>query len=134
MSRNLQELVASTDPAKVGRGMHALATELFPFCRSITGEGVRQTLRRLQSDLPLKVHEVPTGTQVFDWTVPKEWNVRDAWIKDPSGRKIVDFNESNLHVLNYSTPVHGRMRLAELDAHLFTLPAARGHSLQDLVL
>jgi aminopeptidase-like protein len=122
VSMNLQELIAGADPGEAGGAMHALATELFPFCRSITGEGVRQTLRRLQNDLPLKLHEVPTGTQVFDWTVPKEWNVRDAWIKDPSGRKVVDFNESNLHVLNYSTPVHGRIPLTELDRHLYTLP------------
>ncbi len=102
--------------------MHGLASEIFPFCRSITGDGVRETLRRLKLDLPLEIHEVPTGTQVFDWTVPKEWNIRDAWVKDPTGRKVIDFSESNLHVLNYSRPVHGRMPLAELDAHLHTLP------------
>lgn len=102
--------------------MFDLAKEMFPFCRSITGEGVRQTLRCLEEDLPLTIHEVPTGTPVFDWTVPKEWNIRDAWIKDEQGRKVVEFAESNLHVLNYSEPVHGRMPLSELDAHLYTLP------------
>lgn len=122
MSRTLEEALAGLDRGHTGRDMHGLATEMFPFCRSITGEGVRQTLRRLERDLPLEIHEVPTGTQVFDWTVPKEWNIRDAWIKDAAGRKVVDFKASNLHVLNYSPPVHGRMPLSDLDAHLYTLP------------
>jgi aminopeptidase-like protein len=122
VSGKLEEVLAGLDRGNAGRDMHGLAIELFPFCRSITGEGVRQTLRRLESDLPLQIHEVPTGTQVFDWTVPKEWNVRDAWVQDQVGRKVVDFKTSNLHVLNYSQPVHGRMPLAELDAHLYTLP------------
>ncbi|MFY9821459.1 MAG: DUF4910 domain-containing protein [Thermoanaerobaculia bacterium] len=102
--------------------MHAFIAEAFPLCRSITGDGVRRILARIAERIPLDVHEVPTGTQVFDWTVPREWNVRDAWIKDPSGRKVVDFQESNLHLLNYSVPVHARMPLSELWPHLFTLP------------
>ena len=78
--------------------------------------------RQLQAVVPLTLHEVPSGTQVFDWTVPKEWNIRDAWIKNARGEKIVDFSNSNLHVVNYSVPVHRKMRLAELKEHLFTLP------------
>ena len=96
--------------------------ELFPICRSITGNGVRQTLSRLKQLIPLAVHEVPSGTQVFDWTVPKEWNIHDAWIKDCQGRKVVDFKKSNLHVLNYSVPIKKKVPLGELKQHLFTLP------------
>ncbi len=105
-----------------GERMHALAAELYPICRSITGNGVRQTLAILQREMPLTIHEVPTGTPVFDWTVPKEWNIRDAWIKNSRGEKVVDFRCSNLHVLNYSAPVHASLPLAELKQHLFTLP------------
>jgi aminopeptidase-like protein len=105
-----------------GEAMHAFIAEAFPLCRSITGDGVRRTLRMIAGHIPLAIHEVPSGTPVFDWTVPREWNIRDAWIKDPSGRKVVDFQESNLQVLNYSVPVHTRLPLAELRQHLFTLP------------
>ncbi len=106
----------------VGEAMHAFIAEAFPICRSITGDGVRRTLGMIAERIPLDIHEVPSGTPVFDWTVPREWNIRDAWIKDPSGRKVVDFQESNLHVLNYSVPVNTRLPLAELRQHLFTLP------------
>ena len=102
--------------------MHALAAELFPICRSITGDGVRETLARIAAEIPLEVQEVPTGTQVLDWTVPKEWNIREAWIKDPSGQVVVDFSESNLHVVGYSVPTAARLPLAELKDHLFTAP------------
>ena len=105
-----------------GDEMMELIREAFPICRSITGDGVRSTLSMIQRRIPLAVEEVATGTPVFDWTVPKEWNVRDAWIKDSSGRKVVDFQESNLHLLGYSVPVHTKLQLAELKAHLFTLP------------
>lgn len=105
-----------------GESMHALVRELYPICRSITGDGVRETLKRVAAHIALKVHEVPTGTQVFDWTVPKEWNIRDAYVKDPSGAKIIDFRKSNLHVLNYSTPFRGKLPLAELRPHLYSLP------------
>ncbi len=107
-----------------GAAMMALVEDLYPLCRSITGDGVRATLatvsRRLPS--PLTIHEVPTGTNVLDWTVPKEWNVRDAWIADASGRRVVDFRASNLHVVGYSTPVRARMSLAELRPRLHSLP------------
>ena len=105
-----------------GESMYSLVRELYPICRSITGDGVRETLKRVGAHIALKVHEVPTGTQVFDWTVPKEWNIRDAYVKDPSGAKIIDFKKSNLHVLNYSSPFRGKMSLAELRPHLYTLP------------
>ncbi|MDF7806299.1 DUF4910 domain-containing protein [Pontiellaceae bacterium B12219] len=102
--------------------MSRLIERLYPICRSITGNGVRETLRILQEHIPLELHEVPTGTPVFDWKVPDEWNIRDGWIKNPAGEKIVDFKTLNLHVLNYSEPVHKTVSLAELKEHLFTLP------------
>jgi aminopeptidase-like protein len=109
---------------RVGTGgqMHELIRELYPICRSITGNGVRESLRAVAKHVPLKVHEVPTGTPVFDWTVPREWNIRDAYVKGPDGRKVIDFRNSNLHVLNYSVPVRKHVSLAELREHLFTLP------------
>ena len=102
--------------------MHDLVRELYPLCRSITGNGVRQTLAIVGRSLPLQIHEVPTGTPVLDWVVPKEWNVREAWIKGPDGKTVVDFRDSNLHLLGYSQPLHQRMSLAELRPHLFSLP------------
>jgi aminopeptidase-like protein len=108
--------------ASLGAQMHQLIAELYPICRSITGNGVRKSLRVLQDYIPLDLHEVPTGTQVFDWTVPKEWNIRDAYIKNSSGKKVIDFQRSNLHLLNYSIPIHKKLSLAELKAHLFSLP------------
>jgi aminopeptidase-like protein len=106
----------------VGADIFALAERIYPICRSITGDGVRQTLREIAAHIPLDIHEVPTGTSALDWTVPREWNIRDAWIKDARGEKIVDFNRSNLHVMSYSVPVRQRMSLAELKAHIYTLP------------
>ena len=102
--------------------MYALAERLYPICRSITGDGLRETLRILQEQVPLTLHEIPTGTAVFDWVVPREWNIRDAYIRNSRGEKIVDFQQHNLHVLNYSTPIKAHMRLEELRPHLFTLP------------
>ncbi len=102
--------------------MHNLVERLFPICRSITGDGVRETLRILQDIIPLEVHEVPTGTAAFDWTIPKEWNVRDAYIKNSRGRKVIDFGVSNLHLVSYSVPVQKRLSLAELSKHLHTDP------------
>ncbi|HOY18044.1 MAG TPA: DUF4910 domain-containing protein [Haliscomenobacter sp.] len=108
--------------ASVGSDMYSLAEKLFPICRSITGEGVRQSLRILQEYIPLEIHEVPSGTPVFDWTVPPEWNIRDAWIKGPNGETIVDFKCNNLHILQYSIPIHQVFELEDLKKHLFTLP------------
>jgi aminopeptidase-like protein len=104
------------------KDLYELVVELYPICRSITGNGVRQTLEIVGREIPLKLHEVPSGTPVLDWTVPREWNLRDAWVKDPSGRKVIDLQDSNLHVMSYSTPVHATMPLAELERHVFTLP------------
>lgn len=112
----------SLDIEGLGLDMYNLIAELYPICRSITGDGVRKTLKIIQQHIPLKVHEVPTGTPVFDWTVPKEWNIRDAYIKDETGKKVVDFQNSNLHVLNYSIPIHQKMSLSELKEHLFSMP------------
>src|SRR5207244_7860687 len=109
-------------PTTLGERMYGLVAELYPICRSITGDGVRQTLRGLAQEIPLAVREVPTGTRVFDWTVPKEWNIRDAYIKNSRGERVVDFRRCNLHVVSYSVPVHRRLTLAELRPHLFTLP------------
>jgi aminopeptidase-like protein len=119
---SIDGLMSSVDPNEVGKEIYELIVELFPICRSITGDGVRQTLRTLSKHIPLEVHEVPTGTQVFDWTVPKEWNIRDAYVKNGRGEKVIDFRESNLHVLNYSVPVRKTTGLDELKEHLFTLP------------
>lgn len=102
--------------------MHALVERMYPLCRSITGDGVRATLDAIGEHIPLDRHEVPTGTQVFDWTVPQEWNIRDAYIADADGKRVVDFRESNLHVVGYSVPVAATMTLAELRPHLHTLP------------
>ena len=96
--------------------------ELYPICRSITGEGVRETLRMIQKRIPLEMHEVPSGTKVFDWTVPLEWNVSDAYIKNEAGVRVVDFKANNLHVMSYSSPLKKRMTLEELNPHLFSLP------------
>jgi aminopeptidase-like protein len=110
------------DSMKIGRQLQGFAAELYPICRSITGDGIRRTLAMIQDRIPLQISEVPTGTPVFDWTIPKEWNIRGAYIKDAHGKHIVDFHQSNLHVLNYSTPVHATMSLSELKPHLYTLP------------
>lgn len=115
-------LVADRDVTSLGVAMHALVRELYPICRSITGDGVRQTLARLGQEIPLDLHEVPTGTQVFDWTVPREWNIRDAYVKNSSGERVIDFRAHNLHIVNYSVPVQCRMSLAQLRPHLHTLP------------
>ena len=105
-----------------GQISHELIRELYPLCRSITGDGVRDTLKVIGRQIPLNVVEVPSGTRVFDWTVPREWNISDAWIKDESGNKVVDFSSHNLHVVGYSTPVHAYLSLQELREKLHTLP------------
>lgn len=116
---NFGEHVVTQD---VGEEIFAFATRIFPICRSITGNGVRQTLREIAGHIQLETHEVPTGTEVFDWTIPREWNIREAYIKDSSGNKVIDFAESNLHVMSYSVPVRKRVSLAELKQHIHTLP------------
>ncbi len=110
------------DFAAAGARMHALARELYPICRSLTGDGVRASLEVMRRHVGIDVHEVPTGTKVFDWAIPKEWNIRAAHIKDAAGNIVVDFANSNLHVQGYSVPVRATMPLAELRTHLHTLP------------
>ncbi|TVY07231.1 DUF4910 domain-containing protein [Paenibacillus cremeus] len=101
--------------------MYDFLNRLFPICRSITGDGVRETLKIIQKDIPIKIFEVPSGTKVFDWTVPKEWNIKDAYILDEEGNKIIDFKKNNLHVLGYSVPVDKYLELDELQEHLYSL-------------
>jgi aminopeptidase-like protein len=114
--------IPAFDSNAIGREAYELISSLYPLCRSITGDGVRQTLNILEKHIPLTIHEVPTGTAAFDWVVPKEWNIRDAYIKNSKGERIVDFQESNLHVVSYSVPVKGMISFEELKQHLFTLP------------
>ncbi len=112
-----------TDARAGGERMHGWAADLFPICRSITGNGVRATLSYLQRIVPsMTLHEVPSGTVAFDWTVPDEWNISAAYIEDESGRRVVDFANNNLHVVGYSVPVDQWMTLAELQPHLHSLP------------
>jgi len=119
---NVSDCNSAVDQSGVGVEMHRFISELYPICRSITGDGLRKTLHHVAKRIPLAIHEVPTGTRVFDWTVPKEWNIRDAYVKNSKGERIVDFKRSNLHVVNYSAPVNKTMGLPELKEHLFTLP------------
>ena len=112
----------NSDFPVLGQRMYTLAERLYPICRSITGNGLRETLRIIQKEIPLTLHEVASGTAVFDWVVPREWNIRDAYIRNSRGEKIVDFQQHNLHVLNYSTPINAHISLEELRPHLFTLP------------
>lgn len=121
MLQTLPDLQNSSN-SEIGEEIYQLISKLYPICRSITGNGFRETLQIIQQHIPLEVHEVPTGTQVFDWTIPKEWNIKDAYIKNSQGKKIVDFANSNLHIMNYSIPVHKKLSLPELKEHLFTIP------------
>lgn len=106
----------------IGEEIFSFASEIYPICRSITGNGVRETLRAIGEHIPLELHEVPTGTAVFDWSIPQEWNINGAYIKNERGEKIVDFARSNLHVMSYSVPVRQRISLTELKRHVYTLP------------
>lgn len=107
----------------VGQEMYNLCAKMFPYNRSITGDGVRQTLAALNEVFPhIKIHEVPSGTQVFDWTVPKEWNIRAAWIKNSKGETILDMADSNLHVMGYSLPLDKHVTLDELKKMIYTQP------------
>lgn len=114
-------MVESVNDSK-GLDMYNLLVKLFPICRSITGNGIRQSLEIIKEIVPITMHEVPTGTEVFDWTIPKEWNIRDAYITDEQGNKIVDFKNHNLHVMGYSTPIDQWFELDELNQHLYSLP------------
>jgi aminopeptidase-like protein len=115
-------VIETFDLEQEGVALYEMVRDLYPICRSITGNGLRQSLRYLQQSVPMVLREVPTGTPVLDWTVPKEWNIREAWIKNAQGEKVVDFAKCNLHVVNYSVPVRRRIQLAELKEHLFSLP------------
>ncbi|KAM3114381.1 DUF4910 domain-containing protein [Phormidesmis sp. 146-33] len=119
---NIIDLRRELDLDHTAQEIYQFAVELYPICRSITGNGFRQTLNQIQSHIPLTLYEVPSGTQVFDWTVPREWNIRDAYVKNSQGDRVIDFQKSNLHVVNYSIPVHQTMSLEALKSHLFTLP------------
>ena len=107
----------------LGEAMHGLAAELFPITRSLTGPGYRETIDRLETvSGPMERHHVPTGERVFDWTVPKEWTIREAWVKGPDGEIVCSLADHNLHLVSYSLPVHARLSLEELDVHLHSLP------------
>jgi len=118
-SKDTVDLIAAG--GSTGEQMYSYVSEMFPICRSITGNGVRETLKIIQGMLPVQVREVPSGTKVFDWEVPKEWNIKSAYIKNSNGKKVLDFANCNLHVLNYSVPVHKMVSLQELQSHLFYL-------------
>ena len=123
------------DFTEAGERAYALAAKLYPICRSITGNGVRETLALMRRHIDLEVHEVPTGTKVLDWTISKEWNIRAGHIKDARGNTIVDFANSNLHVMSYSVPVrkdHGACRVAQ--ASVFAARSARSNSLPHQLL
>jgi aminopeptidase-like protein len=114
--------VATGTDSDVASDLYALAARLYPIGRSLTGDGVRETLRILQTRIPLEIHEVPTGTTAFDWTIPQEWNVRQAWVADAAGRRLVDYAEHNLHLVGYSVPVRARVSRDELLGRLHSLP------------
>jgi aminopeptidase-like protein len=119
---SISNLLTGISMDAAGREMYDFIAELYPICRSITGNGLRETLGRVGRRIPLQVSEVPSGTQVFDWTVPREWNIRDAYVKDANGRRVIDFRRSNLHVVSYSAPVKASMALSELRPRLHSLP------------
>jgi len=126
MTRLPDRLPDRLDDPALGTILHGIAAELFPICRSITGPGVRETLERLRRRIDLEISEVASGTAVFDWIVPREWTIRDAYVKNTRGERVIDFRRNSLHVVSYSTPVHARMPLAELRRHIFTLPEQPG--------
>src|SRR5256885_14167585 len=117
--------VKASSPAaatSAGRALHEFAARLYPICRSITGAGVRETLALIRARVPLIVHEVPSGTRVFDWEIPLEWNVEDAAVIDADGRRVIDFQAHNLHLVGYSEPVQMSLSLGELSPRLHVLP------------
>jgi aminopeptidase-like protein len=119
---NLSEKIKLIDSNKKGKDIFNLIEKMYPICRSITGNGVRETLSIISKIIPVNIHEIPSKTKILDWEVPLEWNIKDAWIKNEKGEKIIDFKNSNLHVLNYSIPINKKVNLHELKEHLFTLP------------
>jgi aminopeptidase-like protein len=120
--RPIDALAGGVHAESIGRELYDRIARLYPICRSITGNGVRETLSIIGEEIDLQIREVATGTPVFDWTVPKEWNIRDAYVKNLNGGRVIDFKASNLHVVNYSVPVRARLTLAELRSHLFSIP------------
>jgi aminopeptidase-like protein len=120
--RQSRALGTGVDFSEAGEWMYARVREWYPLCRSITGQGLRDTLAGIAGHAPITVRAVPSGTPAFDWTIPKEWSIRDAYIKNAAGERVVDFHAHNLHVMSYSTPVAQRMALAELRKKCFTLP------------
>lgn len=116
------DLTSVLCPTGIGERIYSLAADIYPICRSLTGSGVRTTLDVLERVTPLVRTEIPSGVRVLDWTVPPEWTIRDAYIKNAQGERVVDFREHSLHVLNYSAPIRARMTLAALKPHIFTLP------------
>jgi aminopeptidase-like protein len=118
----LNQLLSLCEGSDVGQEIFELITELYPICRSITGDGVRKTFSLLERFIPLQLYEVPSGTPVLDWTVPKEWNIRDAYVVNSRGERVIDFQQNCLHVVGYSVPVKKKFSLKELKKHLFTIP------------
>lgn len=118
----LSDIQTSLGGTKGGQELHDLMAVLYPICRSITGQGVRETLQYLQRQIPLEIREVASGTRVFDWTVPLEWNIQGAYLATIRGEKLLDFRANNLHVVSYSVPVKGRFTRDELEGHLHSLP------------
>jgi len=123
MADSLEKCTKTFDLLEAGKQAFQLAKELYPFCRSLTGDGVRQTLKSLQRIVPLEIHEVPSGTAAYDWVVPHEWNVRDAYVKDLQGLRVIDFRASNLHLVGYSIPFRGIITKQELLSHVFSDPS-----------
>ena len=116
MKRNssLENYAKSIDKNEI----YSLMEELYPICRSITGEGIRKSLKILKKNIDLNIFEVSTGTKVFDWKVPNEWNIKDAYVKNKNGKKIIDFKESNIHLVSYSIPINEKISLKDLKKHL----------------
>ncbi len=115
-------MIGLQDYGASGYKIYELIARLYPICRSITGDGLRQTLETISEYIPLQVHEVPTGTNVFDWQIPREWNISDAYVKNADGQRVIDFKKNNLHVVNYSVPLSRKMNLNELRRYLHTIP------------
>jgi aminopeptidase-like protein len=118
----VERLFQDFDLKAAGQQMHGFIRAVQPHCRSITGQGLRDSLMAIGERIPLDLREIPTGSRILDWEVPREWNIRDAWIRDPSGRKIVEFRHSTLHVMGYSVPVHRTLSLDDLKPHLHSDP------------